>query len=759
MLSLEPPFYDLGGVLVYRDHAVPTQFYYTAPPPQISRTAGRPMFDLLMYRVALAHSPLSGTKIPDELGAGFLTMGVDCALSDARRADVLRGLEERTGIPEAQIALYPVPYHRGGVSVLALDRYTTPGDAAGDPGTPARLDGRPTFVESVLGSAKPMLLGDLRAIFSLGLSEEGVAFLAGLYADRAAPVGVVYDLAFYGLRPAVEARITANLSRVYEHFGGTLTAQYQWAKAEIEKGVDHLVESSAITVELTSQATGEAAQKSRDLALSLFKERIVQELFRPTAPPPDPTAALGGVLHAAPKVGVGLTLKMKTTEELKTVTYDFRERSPEERVHAPQGFLPLLLGKAELERRIHRIDLQNAFFETLQVLVSGPTPAEFAALGIRQVEATLTYGEAGDAAPPESQTLLFRPDATGDKTFAAPRRGRASLGYTAAVAYEFTRQAGTDGDGFRYEIAPRPRTGRTVQINPYEDFGVLDVEVEPGRLHADVRAVDVHLAYRAPHGDYGADEHFRLLPGDADPTPARRHWQVRTRETALAPYTVTSTFTFADGGVYEAAPFTATDPLLRVDSPFRQDRRLLIRPNVTAPQITQITVELEYADAPNRYTRRSLVTLDPPFAAREVTWPLLDPNRQAVRYRATTYEQGFITEGEWQETTDPSVVVGSVGSRVATVQVRLIGPPLAEVQVDAVQLKLEVATGATTWGDGATLLLEGAQPNQDVKLPLPPGASLRYRYQTTAFKANGQATPSPWKEMTTPLLVLSTRSL
>ena len=31
MLTLEPPFYNVGGILIYRDHSVRTQFYYTAP--------------------------------------------------------------------------------------------------------------------------------------------------------------------------------------------------------------------------------------------------------------------------------------------------------------------------------------------------------------------------------------------------------------------------------------------------------------------------------------------------------------------------------------------------------------------------------------------------------------------------------------------------------------------------------------------------------------------------------------------------------
>ncbi|MBI4278527.1 MAG: hypothetical protein HY660_08735, partial [Armatimonadetes bacterium] len=202
-----------------------------------------------------------------------------------------------------------------------------------------------------------------------------------------------------------------------------------------------------------------------------------------------------------------------------------------------------------------------------------------------------------------------------------------------------------------------------------------------------------------------------------------------------------------------------TDPLLRVDAPFRQERKLLVHPNVTSPQITQLTVELEYADPANAYERRFLITLDAPFASKTFAWPILDPNRQAVRYRVTAHEPGFLREGAWIETADPSIVVGSAGSRVAKVQVRLIGATLVEAGLDAVQLKIELLVDGAPRGEGQSFLLEGNQTSQEVKLELPPGTPLRYRYQTIAFKSDGRVVESEWKDVTNPLLVITTRTL
>jgi hypothetical protein len=335
MLTLESPVYEISGILVYRDHAIPSQFYYAAPPPRIARANGRVMFDILGYIVNLKQSVLSGTQIPEELGAGFLTMGTECVLTDAQREDLLRALAEQTGLGQDTIALYPIPYHKGTVSILALDQYTSPGAAPAAPDSATPLQGRPTFVEKILGSGKPSLLGDLRTIFSLSLSQDGLTFMEGLYQDGAAPVGVVYDLSFYGLRPAVDVHITADLTRVYQHFGGGVGFQYAWVAADVQAGLDRLREQGAIKIEITSQATGDAAQKAQDLAMSLFRDQIVQQMFRPTAPsgppaalPSTPGAAGGQRTATQSKALLTLRADFKLTEESKSVTYDFSQRAP-----------------------------------------------------------------------------------------------------------------------------------------------------------------------------------------------------------------------------------------------------------------------------------------------------------------------------------------------------------------------------------------------------------------------------------------------
>jgi hypothetical protein len=762
MLTLEPPFYFFSGIAVFRDHAIPKQFFYSAPNPVIATQDGRTIFDLMIYAVDLKHSVLSGTSIPDELGAGFLTMATECPLSPAQRSAILDGLQGATGLPQDQIQLFPIPYHKGTVSVLALDQYKSP---AGEPDSAAsetRLNNRPTFVEEILGSGKPSLLGDLRTIFSLSLSQNGAAFMQNLYANAAAPVGVVYELNYYGLRPSVEARVHADLSRIYTHFGGSLGVQYKWLKVEVDAALEYLREQHAVEVELISQAVGDAAEKAKERAMALFKEDIIQNLFRPTVST-QPTQPTPNLTHATGTVGstasLTLSLQYKRQEELKQATYEYSERAPEERTHSPQGFMPVMLSPSQLQQHIHSVSLNSPFFELLEVLVSGPPKEEFEALGIRQIEATLTYGEPGTQPGEETRSVVFRPDSTGDKTVAFQRKGRKSLAYSLALTYDFLRE-GADSDSFSYQFAPVQRTGRSIAINPSADFGVLEVEVEAGRVHSDVSQVDVDLAYNSPDGNFNAKEHFRLTPGQPPANPLR--WLVRTRTTDINPYTATFTFTL-DDGAWTAPPFTSTDRLLEVDTPFVAERGLTIQPAVSPGSTVEcLIVEVEYDDLKANYRRYKVVEFRSPFSSAHLTWPILDRDKQTLRYRVAIQEAGMVSEGDWENEEGPSIIVGALAHTIGRVKVQLLGPSLDTASLDGVEVRfLPIISGQQMGSpDVATnLLFDGTKTSDTVDLTLPPGEPLKYCFQTISFRKDGTQHESDWKESSNTLLILQVVNL
>ncbi len=760
MLTFEQQAREIENVIIYADHNVSTHFYYMAPHPTIARVSNRRMFDLYIYTVALEHSVLAGTDIPDELGAGFLNMGVECRIADFTLDTVRARLADQLNVAKEEITLVPIPYTKGSVSVIALDQMQNLDGAPGDANSNNRLQNRPKFVEQIIGGATPSLLGNLRSIFSLSLTQNGAAFLEGLYSQDAAPVGVVYDLEFYGLRPAVEVTIHANLSRIKKHFGAGLGGQYSWFKADVSAAMDFLEENGDIKVEITSQMVGEEAEKSKKLALDLFKERIVQEMFKPSAPlrglqqavataTSVATGTSASMSNQSSDGSISLTLKVERSYENKFIKYDFSERMPEKRRHAPQAFLPLLMSEQALQERIQRVGLNNNFFQTVQVLTTGPTEQEFSDLGIRQVSANFAYGQV-------QQTLLFRPNSTGDKVFAASRGGRDSLAYTVQLTYDFLHNSGIDTDSFQYTLPMETHVGQSLFINPRRDFGSLTVEIEAGRIDVSVKQIDVELHYTSTDGHFSTNELLRIdLPQITSSS-----WRVRTTEPMDSQYTSQVTYVFDDDTVWQAPETIHTEPLLRIDAPFSHERTLLIRPNVIADTFTEITLEVLYSDIDHGYERSFIVHLTPPFASTELCWPILDLNCQLIRYRETTFEQGITHEGEWIETEGGSVIPGLKNSRQVTVTIRLIGQAFDVAGIDALVVVLEqLDEGGNASTRNDLFFATGEPMMQSVVYTIPPDGQLHYRWQTKKFAQDGTTSLGDWVEEVGELLIISTANL
>jgi len=291
-------------------------------------------------------------------------------------------------------------------------------------------------------------------------------------------------------------------------------------------------------------------------------------------------------------------------------------------------------------------------------------------------------------------------------------------------------------------------------------------EVELGRVPDTIRDVDVTLDYKSD--DFTARHQLRLPKAQVLPV-AQRRWQVRTREDEGQQYQATAVLTFDDGAVLPLPPVTSSERLLRIDAPFTATRQLLVQPAVTAPDVSAITVEVIYDDEKAGYRRTFTRIFRPPttdaagnpvagWQPETLTWPIMDATRQKLRYRVTTAAGGVVDATDWATTDEPSIVVGDVGARRRNVEVRLIGPALAEAGLDAVNVRVGVAGSAD--GDAVSVFFDPSSPTaQSVSLPAAPGAPPGFRYQTTGFHTDGTQRQSAWLDAPNPLLVISTRSV
>lgn len=782
MLSFETPHIEADGVILFPDHEDALLWYYSAGAPQMAIGPGRrPMFDLWVYTEALVHDVLTGTKIPDEMGGGFLTLGVNCRRTERELRQARKAIAEARGLDdENAIRLAPIPYGEGKVSVIALDAVTagsgTPDPAGTDPNA-----GRPRFVTAVMGAGVPALLGDLQAIFSLSLNDRGAAFMAGMFQNGGMPVGVVYELEFLGLSPAVNVTVTADMDKLKRHFGGGLQGQVQWFKADISAAIDELVQTQAVQVDSSVFIDSDAAREAEARAIALFKEDIIQQLFRPSLPvPPQPAAGqgfgqaiaalagTGGTTATAAQAGsLGLTLKFEHETTHLSGRFDYRSRMPVTRTDAPQAFLQTLIAPEDHGRHTTVVNLgtASAFFDRVEAIVSLPEDATFAELNLRQAVVSMAYGEGDPArAPDVKPPLICVPGGERNRLLAFHRNGRPSMAVSYDITYEFDDPVGATVDRSRYVTPRQTSATRAVMIDPRGDFGYRRLTLRPGRIPADIAEISIDAAFRTDSGAFAADRRFHLrAPFNrpvAEIAPEGAEWPIRTEEKGPGIFTLRPTFVFAEGGIWTAPDQIPDAHFHTLDTPFRAQRQLVIQPSILSPSVDGVDVEVEYDDPPAGYRRRFHATLTPPFPPLTLRWSILDETRQAARVRATTREGGIVSQGEWRTETGATIIIGNDAARTETVTIRLIGGDLATLNLDAVLVELRAPDETGTprpvelfFGPGDPLLAS-------VELIRRPPAPLGFEFRTHSFRTSGESAVSPWESRTdTQQLIISLRTL
>jgi hypothetical protein len=289
---------ELEGVTLFRDYNSPNRYYYMPRAPHLSVEAGQPMFQLLIYRRDITDNP--DFKDGDRPGGGFLTMTVDIGVPQSVVENVRRQLASRVSGP---VDLVPVPFEDGTVRVTAL------GVSSGNAADPAAAGTGAHFVENIIGTARPSLYGDNRAVFSIETTHEGALLLkASLEDNGATQVGVVYDLSYSGLMPAYEVSITINFRQSYQYLRSRFNLSTLVFKEDLDSEFEKLMKEGHIVIQEVDYLVAdndpakraERAQKLTELA----KELATWSFFRPgltpgkvladdRGPPPPPAPTIG----------------------------------------------------------------------------------------------------------------------------------------------------------------------------------------------------------------------------------------------------------------------------------------------------------------------------------------------------------------------------------------------------------------------------------------------------------------------------------
>jgi len=267
MLVLGSKTIIVDGITVYADHADRDQFWCLPGPVALAHRGGDKdgALSLYIYKPATV---AAGVK-----GGGFLTFETDLHLDEARERKILSQLSAFSTQPRLSV----VPFDRGTVKCVALNLEGASGTDA-QPAPPGAFNA----VEQILGATIPSLDGINNAAFSLTLSQEGAIILKKAFEQGTTPVGVVYDLTYTAMRPALKVKIVADMKRIYDHFSASLTGRYYWFKVGVEAGLEWLKQNGAISIEV-EDATGTADRQDKEKwALDFFKDNLLRDWFDPT---------------------------------------------------------------------------------------------------------------------------------------------------------------------------------------------------------------------------------------------------------------------------------------------------------------------------------------------------------------------------------------------------------------------------------------------------------------------------------------------
>ncbi|WP_124981359.1 hypothetical protein [Nonlabens xiamenensis] len=270
MLEIGSKTFTCDGVTVFADHADPDQFWALPAPVQIARRDQDNKAKLTFIKY--------GNVSDDQVkGGGFLMLETNLRLDKNVERKIMSKITSMAkGTPKLAI----VPFDEGTVECIALD-------LQGGGGTEAQLSSDGTFqaVERILGGTVPSLHGDNSAAFSLKLSKEGAEIVEGAFKQRGNPVGVLYNLKYSGLRPALDVEIKASKKKIYNHFSAGLDAQVYWVRAGIEAGFEKMVEDQVIEIKVINYSTEEDRAEKEKWALDFFKEKMLPEFFKSSLTP------------------------------------------------------------------------------------------------------------------------------------------------------------------------------------------------------------------------------------------------------------------------------------------------------------------------------------------------------------------------------------------------------------------------------------------------------------------------------------------
>lgn len=751
MLALERPLGVMADLALFADHADPHRVFYIVTRPSLARSDGSAEISFVRFQRS---DPATG-------GAGFLSFTTELTATDQQLKSARQFLESQG---RSEPVLVQPPWVSGKAYLAAALKE---GDG---------------FVEHLLGEVTPDLAGSNRATFSAMLKEDGARLVEALLdIEGASPLGVRYELAYDGLRPALSVKITADYNRVYKEMsvGFQFGVAYDGVgvRASVETATKKLVESGAIRVEVM-HFTDDAELKARvDKAIQWFEDKILQDFFKSSMQPPARDTLLSQAINAAKALGAAtlqqamadpgiagqiaqklgvsndalsklskglgsntagaagadstFALNLQFTfrdiheEELKTVSLDWSEARAERRTAAPQGLLSMF---GELPKIVDAED-SGKFWDRLEVKVR--PLGDFKVIGVERMVVQLAYPDENIAR--EQKAFAFEPGQTDPQLFAVWTNGQGPT-YRARTDVHFQDDGLWPGEPV-FSGVWHSWQSLDLAVHPLTEVPRVEVELSGGSLNFE-EVTQVLLDLRIDANAIASRRLTALQPSTV--------FRYRPTLTADAPALMEfrPTWFLAGGGTAKGNWTPVEGTAVLVGPPWASERVVRLFP-LLPEDFIEAVVTLTMVDGERTQSQ------DVRFEAGErrtkiAKLPSLASTPPAVRVDVVVIRgDGSTFIGTPYQTDAPVILVRDREGEQRQLSVKLLaGPSLFAENLVAVQVQLLDASDAIV----DSVLFTESQRKPGILLAAVEHGELKVRYRVVRYAPNGSSSVGPIAE-------------
>ncbi len=332
MLNLQPPFLDVGNLRIYTDDTDPTVFYYVTQKPKLCFDEnGKPA--LSVYAVV----PESGVgKDNDSILETGLSIDIDLSVTEEELENARE--EVKKNFKRTAKTFSPAPLHKGVVKLFMAQKEGSD-------------NSKSWYVSS---GFSPSMIGTNRASLAIRTTGEDAKRLVAALSSNQIMATINYDLDIIGITPVYKAYMRADMQLVYHHVQEKTKQNWIFYNSDVEKIVNELQESHALTIEIEEMDPDIKAEAMKAL-LNDLKSEVIKLFFEENKLISNQLSAesVAGALadfstEIVKSVLPGYSYSKKTVDEtqLKTYEIDLHQKNAKTFSISPQGQLKEIIDSA-----------------------------------------------------------------------------------------------------------------------------------------------------------------------------------------------------------------------------------------------------------------------------------------------------------------------------------------------------------------------------------------------------------------------------